>query len=152
MANEHNFTAQLRWTGGPGPDVASYSRDYTIETPGKPPVPGSAPSVFKGSDARHSPEDFLLESLSACHLLTYLSLAARADIRVTSYTDSVSGTLAMKEGKMRMVDVLLKPVVTVDDPAKVAEATALHGKAHGQCFIANSVNFPVRNEPVVTAA
>ena len=151
MAAEHRFAARLRWTGGPGAEIADYSRDYTVETPGKPPVAGSAPSVFKGSDARHSPEDFLLESLGACHLLTYLSLAARAGIRVLEYSDSVSGTLAMTDGKMRMVDVLLQPAVRIERADQLAEATALHEKAHGQCFIANSVNFPVRNQPVVTA-
>ena len=149
---EHRFVAQLAWTGGPGTDAASYSRDFEIRTAGKPVVAGSAPSVFKGSDARHSPEDLILESLSACHLLTYLSICARAGIRVTSYSDTITGTLGMKDGKMRMVEALLKPVVTVEGADRVAEALALHEKAHAQCFIANSVNFPVRNEPVVTAA
>ena len=149
---EHRFSAQIVWTGGPGADLASYSRDFEIRTAGKPVVAGSAPSVFKGSDARHSPEDLILESLSACHLLTYLSLCARAGIKVVSYADAITGTLGMKDGKMRMVDALLKPAVTIEGADRVAEALALHEKAHAQCFIANSVNFPVRNEPVVTAA
>ena len=149
---EHRFSAQLVWTGGPGADLASYSRDFEIRTAGKPVVAGSAPSVFKGSDARHSPEDLILESLSACHLLTYLSLCARAGIKVVSYADAITGTLGMKDGRMRMVDALLKPAVTIEGADRVAEALALHEKAHAQCFIANSVNFPVRNEPVVTAA
>jgi len=150
MAAEHRFAARLRWSG-PGPDIGSYSREFAVETPGKPPVAGAAPAVFKGTDARHSPEDLLLESLSACHLLTYLSLAARAGIRVLEYADSVTGLLAMKDGRMRFVEVLLAPVVRIEDPAHLAEAEALHAKAHANCFIANSVNFPVRNQPTVTA-
>ena len=154
MPTEHVFTAKLRWTGtqtADTPGLKSYTRDYVVETPGKPAVAGSAPAVYLGDDSRHSPEDLLLASLSACHLLAYLALAARAGIRVLAYSDTASGTLAMKDNRMRFVDALLRPVVRIERAAQLAEAQALHAKAHDQCFIASSVNFHVRHEALVTA-
>jgi len=56
----------------------------------------------------------------------------------------------MRDGKMRMVEVVLRPQVKVADAAQVERARALHEKAHAHCFISNSVNFEVRVEPTVT--
>jgi organic hydroperoxide reductase OsmC/OhrA len=52
---------------------------------------------------------------------------------------------------MRMVEVVLRPQVRIADPAQVDRAIELHGKAHANCFMSNSVNFDVRVEPGVTA-
>ena len=115
-------------------------------------IAGSAPVVFKGDGSRASPEDLLVASLSACHLLTYLALAARKGIRVTAYEDAAEGTIAQTSpGKIKFVEAALRPRVRVADAKDVAAATALHHDAHERCFVASSVNFPVRVEPVVTA-
>ena len=87
----------------------------------------------------------------ACHHLTYLALCEKARIALVAYRDTASGTLALRDGKMRFVDVLLRPVVRVADAMQVEAALRLHDRAHEQCFIANSMNFTVRVEPEVGA-
>ena len=52
----------------------------------------------------------------------------------------------------RFTEVTLRPTVTIAKGSDVELAAALHEEAHGVCFIANSVNFPVRHEPVITIA
>jgi len=154
MAKEHRFAARLSWRGthtGPGVSYESYGRDYVADAPGKPQLAGSGPAVFHGDDRRWSPEDLVVVSLSACHMLTYLALAARAGIRVLAYEDDASATLAMKDGKMRFVDAQLRPAVRVERADQASAARELHEKAHAGCFVANSVNFPVRLEPQVTS-
>ena len=151
MASEHHFAAHLVWTGaaqGPTSSYEAYSRDYRAVVEGKPPLEGSADPVFRGDAGRYNPEDLLVMSLSACHMLSYLHLCARAGIEVVAYEDRASGTMAIKDKRMRFVDVLLAPKVTIakGDPAKAA---ALHEQAHGACFIANSVNFPVRHDATI---
>jgi organic hydroperoxide reductase OsmC/OhrA len=47
---------------------------------------------------------------------------------------------------------VLRPRVTLADPAQAGQAQALHEEASAKCFIASSVNFPVRHEPAVDAA
>jgi organic hydroperoxide reductase OsmC/OhrA len=154
MAREHHFAARLVWTGaerGPTRDYQSYSRDYRVEVEGKPPLTGSADPTYRGDPGKHNPEDLLVASLAACHMLSYLALCAGAGIEVVAYEDQASGLMAIKDRKMRFVEVTLAPHVTIA-AGDLEQAKALHEKAHEACFIANSVNFPVLHMPTVTRA
>lgn len=150
---QHLFSCSLEWTGaaaGEAADYQSYSREWRAAIAGKPDLTGSADPTFRGSAQLYNPEDLLVAALASCHLLSYLALCTRGGITVVSYRDDASGTLELHDGKIRFTSVLLRPQVTVR--GDVAKATRLHEQAHAECFIANSVNFPVRNEPVVRAA
>lgn len=151
----HRYAATLRWTGAaPGEPMtyAGYSREYVVEIAGKPPLRGSADAHFRGDAALHNPEDMLVAALSACHLLSYLAECARAGITVVAYEDDARGEMTLIDGKIRFREVVLHPLVTLADASRADEAMHLHEKAHAECFIANSVNFPVRHDAVVTAA
>ncbi len=150
----HVFAARLRWSGaahGPTTSYKTYSREYTIEADGKPALRGSADPHFLGDGSAYNPEDLLVASLSACHLLSYLAECARAGIAVVAYEDDAHGEMTLIDGAIRFREVVLRPRVAIADGARVADAEALHERAHAACFIANSVNFPVRHEAVVTA-
>jgi organic hydroperoxide reductase OsmC/OhrA len=154
MAKEHHFAAHLVWTGaaaGPTRSYQAYDRTWRALVEGKPPLEGSADPAFRGDPARYNPEDLLVVALATCHLLSYLALCARAGIEVAAYEDQARGTMAIKDGKLRFVEVALAPRVTIA-AGDLAQAEALHAQAHAECFIANSVNFPVRNRPTVSAA
>jgi organic hydroperoxide reductase OsmC/OhrA len=153
MSHEHIFEGDLRWTGhGTQIDGKLHLvRSFDIEFPGKAPLAGSSPAVFHGDNRRHNPETLMVSSLMSCHHLTYLAVCERAGIAVADYTDHGVGRLAMRDSKMRMVEVVLRPKVRVGDAAQIERALALHEKAHANCFMSNSVNFEVRVEPTVTA-
>jgi organic hydroperoxide reductase OsmC/OhrA len=70
---------------------------------------------------------------------------------VIAYEDQASGMMAVKDGRVRFVEVTLAPKVTIG-AGDLARVRALHAKAHEDCFIENSVNFPVLNMPTVTRA
>lgn len=146
----HHYTIELRWTGNTGEGTktyTSYGRNHEISAPGKPVVPASSDPNFRGDAARYNPEELLVASLSACHMLWYLHLCASNHIVIEDYRDAAQGE--MDEGGPapgHFVSVTLRPAVRIasGDPAK---AIALHEEAHRLCFIANSVNFPVHCEP-----
>jgi len=149
-SHEHHFACHLTWTGasrGPTTSYDAYSRELLVEIEGKPPLVGSSAAVFRGDAKIHNPEDLLVAALSECHCLAYLALAARAGIVVVAYEDRATGTLARIDGKFRFREVTLRPRVSLAAGSSVERAQALHEKAHGECFIANSVNFPVQNQP-----
>src|SRR5882724_339795 len=151
-SNEHHFACRLTWTGaarGPTTSRGDYGRDFRVEIAGKPPIEGSSAPAFRGDPARLNSEDLLVAALCSCHCLSYLSLAARAGIAVVGYEDDASGTMKPVDGKIRFTEVTLRPKVLVHAGTDLAKARALHQQAHEGCFIANSVNFPVRNEPIV---
>jgi organic hydroperoxide reductase OsmC/OhrA len=155
MANEHAYRAKLTWTGaekGPVGDYESYSRDHLIEIPGKAPIKGSADGVFLGDSSLHNPEDLLVASLSVCHMLTYLARCAHAGIEVVAYEDDASGTLLLTGNGGHFTEAVLRPKVTIAASGDLAKALALHESAHKACFIGNSMNFPVSNEPQVIEA
>ena len=148
----HHYPVTVNWTGNLGEGTASYrtySRNHEITAPGKPILAGSSDPAFRGDKTRYNPEEMLVASVSTCHMLWYLHLCAEAGIVVTRYADHPTGTLVeTAEGGGRFSTVTLKPVITLaqGDPAL---AEQLHEKAHHLCFIANSVNFPVRCEPAI---
>lgn len=152
----HHYSIETRWTGNTGSGTAgyrTYERDHEIGAEGKATtVFGSSDRAFRGNAARYNPEELLVAALSACHMLSALHLCADAGIVVTAYSDAATGTMEERaDGSGRFVEALLRPRMTITDSARVEEAGALHERAHELCFIANSVSFPVRVEPVVLA-
>jgi organic hydroperoxide reductase OsmC/OhrA len=154
MAEAH-YHAKLVWSGGargPTKSVESYSREFRAEFEGKPSMRGSADPAFHGDPALYNPEDLLMSALSSCHMLSYLAVCAHAGIVVLSYEDSTVGTVARQDGRVKFVDVLLRPKVMLEAGSDIEKAKALHEKAHNICVVANSVNFPVRYEAEVVSA
>jgi organic hydroperoxide reductase OsmC/OhrA len=150
----HRFACHVTWTGaafGPTATYADYSRDLRADFDGKPSLGISAAPVFRGDATRQNPEDLLVAALSTCHALSYLALCARAGILVVAYEDDAAGTMTLVDRVMRFTEVVLRPKVTIAAGGDVEKARALHERAHAECFIASSVNFPVRNEPTVVA-
>jgi organic hydroperoxide reductase OsmC/OhrA len=155
MSHEHHFACHLTWTGaahGPTKSYAAYDRTYRVEIEGKPPLVASAAPVFRGDASLYNPEDLLVAALSACHCLSYLAIAARAELLVVGYEDRATGTMAMVDRRIRFREVMLRPRVWVAPGSDVELARAFHKDAHEQCFIANSVNFPVGHEPEIAVA
>lgn len=148
--HQHRYRVELDWTGNRGSGTQTYQgygRDHTLRVAGKPVLAGSSDPAFRGDASRHNPEDLLLAALSACHMLSYLHLAAVHGVVVTAYADAAEGMLETHAHGGRFVEVVLRPRVTLACGADAVKAEALHADAHHACFIASSVNFPVHCEP-----
>jgi organic hydroperoxide reductase OsmC/OhrA len=153
---EHHYSLTSTWTGNTGTGTSGYRdyrRDVTLQVEGKPDLLASSDKAFRGDPARWNPEDLLLASLSECHLLSYLHACVVAGVVVVSYRDTASGFMREDgRGGGSFVEVTLHPEVVVADSSMVEAAERAHHQANEWCFIANSMNFPVRHEATVTAA
>jgi len=151
MPKLHTYSTQVAWTGDQGSGTSrydAYSRDHRVSVANKPAIAASSDPAFRGDPARHNPEELFVASISSCHMLWYLHLCATNGIVVTGYVDDAIGTMEESaNGSGRFTDVLLRPHVTIGASGHIALAERLHDEAHHFCFIANSVNFPVRCEP-----
>lgn len=150
---EYTYQLETIWTGASKTTsftYDNYSREYQINIVDKPSLLASADPHFRGDSHLYNPEELLVASLSGCHMLSYLALCAHSNIKVISYRDNAIGKMAKQEGKIRFIEVILRPQVTIDAITNMDEAIKLHEKAHHECFIANSVNFPVLNYPVIS--
>ena len=127
---------------GPTRDPATFSRDLNVSMDATTLPMSSAPG-YGGDPSRANPEQLFVASLSACHALTYLFLAAKNQIPVIGYRDDAEGHLGLVDGRIRMSRVTLRPLITLESGANEARARALVAKAHDSCFIANSVTTSV---------
>jgi len=153
MPRIHSYGVSVTWTGNRGTGTSgyrAYDRDHDVTADGRPVIAASSEPLFRGDPERWNPELELVAALAQCHMLWYLHLCAAAGVIVTGYTDHASGSMTeADDGGGRFTEVVLRPQVTVASPEMTETAASLHPEAHAKCFIANSVNFPVRHMPVV---
>ncbi|MBA3709279.1 MAG: OsmC family protein [Planctomycetes bacterium] len=155
MTATHTYRSRIVWTGGsrgPASDYKTYSREFVVTIDGKPPLQGTADPAFLGDPALHNPEDLLVAALSSCHMLSYLALCSSSGVVVAAYEDDSVGTMSEVDRNFKMTDVLLRPRVVISAASDRGKAERLHARAHDVCFIARSVNFPVRHEATITSA
>jgi organic hydroperoxide reductase OsmC/OhrA len=149
----HHYKTTIQWTGNKGTGTSGYrdyERSHTISVENKPMIEGSSDPAFRGDKTKYNPEEMLLSSLSSCHMLWYLHFCSEAGIIVTDYVDNATGIMEeTATGSGRFTEVTLNPTVSVKDKSMVEKAIELHHKANEFCFIANSVNFPVKHIPNV---
>lgn len=97
------------------------------------------------------PEEAFVASIASCHMLWFLSIAAKRGFVVERYLDTPVGVLGQNAaGKTAMTLVTLHPAVAFDGGRQPTqdEIVAMHHAAHEQCYLANSVTAEVRCEPV----
>ena len=109
-------------------------------------IADSAPD-WRGSEINTNPEQTLAASLSSCHMMTFLALAAKMKWPVKSYKDTAIATLGKNlKGLMSVTKIELNPKVefsngfTVED-SKMRE---VQDRAHRYCFISNSLSNEVK--------
>jgi organic hydroperoxide reductase OsmC/OhrA len=150
------YSSHILWQRGdqdfPG---NRYSRRHLIRFDGGAELAASSsPQVVPeplSDPAAVDPEEMFVASLSSCHMLWFLSIAARRGFCVDRYADHAHGLMARNAaGKMAMTQVTLYPEVVFSGPKRPTrqQIDELHHKAHEECFIANSVTTDVRWEPV----
>lgn len=154
------YTAEILWQRGEQDFLGNrYSRRHVMRFDGGAEVAGSSSphSVpLPMSDAAAvDPEEAFVASLSSCHMLWFLAIAAKRKLCVDRYADAAVGVMAKNaDGKMAMTVVTLRPEVNFSGerlPTR-GQIDQLHHEAHEECFIANSVKTEVRCEPVYADA
>ena len=134
---DNRYSRAHRWTFDGDLEVAASSSPAAV------PVPMSDPAAL-------DPEEAFVASLSSCHMLWFLSIAARRGFVVDDYRDDADGVLeAGPDGRQAMTRVTLRPRVRYHGAAPDLEAEdAMHHAAHESCFLAASVTSEITIEPV----
>ena len=154
-----SYTARIVWERG-DQDFSSgrYSRRHLLRFDGGIDVPGSSsPQVVSlpwSDPAAVDPEEAFVASISSCHMLWFLSIAAKAGYCVDRYHDHAVGMMGRNEArKLVVLRVTLRPEVVFSGARRPNPETLhqLHHEAHEECFIANSVKTQIVCEPVIAA-
>lgn len=154
-----NISARIHWNRGDANFADKrYSRSHTWRLDGGLEIPASSsPHVVPiplSNPAAIDPEEAFVASLSSCHMLWFLAIAAKRGFVVDEYVDDAIGDLARDaDGKMAMTTVTLRPAVRWSGATRPTEAhlREMHELAHAECFIARSVKTRVAVEPAAEA-
>ncbi|GJL78502.1 MAG: redox protein OsmC [Nitrospinaceae bacterium] len=120
----------------------SFNRDHLLTFENGAEIKASSAPSFKGNPDCVDPEEALVGALSSCHMLTFLAISAKKRLNVKSYDDDAVGFLEKNaDGKLAVTRAILRPKVVWrgDKTPTSEEIDAIHQKAHGACFIANSI-------------
>lgn len=142
----HRYPVLIEWNSAQGSteSYTSYKRDFSILVSGKEMLMGSSDPNFRGNPKLYNPEEMLVASLASCHMLWYLHLCAINHIHLVAYQDAAIGIMEENKQGGRFQEVTLYPKVVIKKGHDKLLAEKLHEDAHHYCFIANSVNFPVK--------
>jgi organic hydroperoxide reductase OsmC/OhrA len=135
---DNQYSRGHQWSFDGGAVIAASSSPHVV------PLPHSI-------EANVDPEEAFIASLSSCHMLFFLSIAAKKKFVVDSYTDKAVGIMQQNDdGNIAMTKVILKPLVKFsgDKQPLRQQLEKMHHLSHAQCFIANSVKTEIVTEIV----
>jgi organic hydroperoxide reductase OsmC/OhrA len=150
------YKVQVTWERGRDESFldGTYSRGHTWVFDGGLQVPASSsPHIVPipySVESNVDPEEAFVAALSSCHMLFFLSIAARNGYIVDRYEDKSSGGMGKGDnGRICMTSVTIRPEVAISSNPRPSrqDIETMHHEAHEQCFIANSVNTIVVVEP-----
>jgi organic hydroperoxide reductase OsmC/OhrA len=155
-ARTMEHTAAIEWSRGEAAFLdQKYPRAHRWRFDGGAVVPGSSsPHVVPeplSDPAAVDPEEAFVAALASCHMLWFLSIAAKRGFVVDAYADHATGTMARTAaGKLGITRVVLRPQVRfLGAVPDAATHEAMHHEAHGACFLANSVTSEISVQPAV---
>lgn len=148
------YFAKVAWRRGDQNFLDNrYSRGHVWEFDGGVSVPASSSRhvvpLPMSVEANVDPEEAFVASLSSCHMLFFLSIAAKQGLRVDTYTDNAVGVMEKnREGRKSMTRVTLRPDITFSGEKSPTreQLQKIHHLSHENCFIANSVKTDVITE------
>ena len=152
------YRATTDWRLGEGEDFAKgrYSRGHSVVFGGGHAAPGTASAHVIGNrwsvPGAVDPEEMLVASISACHLLTFLHLAAKARIDVVEYEDRAEAEMPEDEEPVRITRISLRPRIVVASDVPEERVARLCELAHERCYVANSLKSEVTLDATIDRA
>jgi peroxiredoxin-like protein len=128
------YRTSIEWLGARNGRFASAGRESLVI---------SSPPEFKGEDGFWTPEHLFVGAVEMCLMLTFASYAEKAKLPVEAYYSEATGTLEMKDGKLRFTKIVVMPTIVVEDPALYPQTLEVLKKAEGDCLVANSITTEV---------
>ena len=138
------LSINLNWDlGGKDFEPGKYSPDHMIFVNDDISMPSSAAPDYGGNKNSLNPEQGLAASISSCHMMTFLALAAKMKWPVINYKDKAVAFLGKNsKGKMCVTKIELNPQITFENNFEVSkdEMEKMQDRSHRYCFVANSLS------------
>jgi organic hydroperoxide reductase OsmC/OhrA len=146
----HTYATRLAWSGSTGEGYDAYTREHRLSAPpAEQELRLSSDPHFRGDGRLLNPEQLLVAAASACQLLEFLALAARARIDVLEYSDDAEGTMDESDEPARIQRIVLRPRIAAAAGASEDRILRLVHRAHDHCYVANSLRTEIAIEPEI---
>jgi organic hydroperoxide reductase OsmC/OhrA len=142
MESTHEYPVNVKWINEKRGMMSSPELDLALEVATPPPFPGGIERVW-------SPEHLLVASVNSCLMTTFLAIAENSKLKFHSFESSGTCKVEKVEGRLRVSEITLRPVVLVDHPEESAKAARILEKAESNCLISLSVTSRIIFEPTV---
>jgi organic hydroperoxide reductase OsmC/OhrA len=129
-------------------DYETFDRSHEWTFAGGEVVQASASPEYFGTASRVNPDEAVIAATASCHMLTFLSIAAKQRLKVLSYVDRPHGVVEKNaEGRLAITRIELHPKVVFEEDVESAALAKLHDSAHRNCFVSASLRADVHIEP-----
>lgn len=142
MSDQHNYQVKLNWIEGRKGLLQSDVLDSTIEVVTPPEFP-------KGIAGLWSPEHLFVAAVNSCFMTTFLAIAENSKLNFSKFECNAIGTLDRIEGKYRITEVTLFPILIIDEEALKDKAIRVMEMSDKACLISNSINSKVILQPEI---
>ena len=139
---KHLYNVELTWKEGRIGEMSSPELPTKIEV-------ATQPEFDKGVAGIWSPELLFTASVLSCFMTTFLAIAEYSKLEFNSFDCSAEGVLEKEDGKFKMTEITLKPVLVIDDETKRERAVRILDKAEAACLISNSIKTVVHLDALV---
>ena len=144
MENEHTYRVLAWWNSGKTGLAKSDSSPQAIHF--------AAPPQFGGLQGRWSPEDLMLSAVAGCFTTTFRALADYSRFKYTDLEVEVEGTVRKAPSGYEFCQVLIRPILTIQDTQEQGQAALLLEKAKRLCLVSRALIVPQAFDPHIRAA
>jgi peroxiredoxin-like protein len=142
MSFSHKYSVNLRWDADRKGTLTSDELMDQLAVATPPPFP-------KGVEKIWSPEHLFTAAVSSCLMTTFLAIAENSNLSFEHFTCKATGKLDQVEGKYRMTEILLEPVLVITREQDYERAGRILQKSEAACLITNSITSKVVMNPVI---
>ena len=136
------YEIDLTWQEGRTGNVSSPALPLTIEVATPPEFPKGVPGIW-------SPEHFFVAAINTCLMTTFLAIAENSKLEFLKFDSRAIGKVDKVEGKYTITEVILRPVLVIDNPEHQDKAKRILEMSEKACMISNSVTSKIILEPTV---
>ncbi|TVQ67813.1 MAG: OsmC family peroxiredoxin [Balneolaceae bacterium] len=142
---EHNYSVTIEWDGGRIGTMHSAALEQKVQVATPPEFPGGVEGIW-------SPEHLFTAAVSSCFMTSFTAIAEYSKFEFDALKVESEGVMSKEEGKFVMSRIILRPVLTIQDPSKEKKAHRLMEKAEEICLISRSIKSEIVFEPQVKIA
>ncbi|NCT18994.1 MAG: osmotically inducible protein OsmC [Flavobacteriaceae bacterium CG2_30_34_30] len=145
METNHQYEVNLQWVQDRKGIIQSPVLPLKIEVATPPDFPKGMPDIW-------SPEHLFVAAVNSCLMTTFLAIAENSKLDFIRFESNAVGNVEQVDGKFKVTEIILKPVVTIPSSMNADRAERIVQKSEANCLISNSITTKISLETKIIVA